>query len=192
MESAQSSESCVAEVPPGAAAEVPPGWHRCAVGGMTFLMESRFTPRGKLGHGAYGVVCSAAVQGEEDLVAIKRMPGIFDETKGILGEAKRALREILLLRHLQHDNVLCLRHLMLPPGRFDVYLVTELMDTDLSCVIASPEPLTDDHCQYFAYQLLYVPSSSAGTLDPQAFPASTILFFPRSEGEGLLTRLLTD
>ena len=33
-------------------------------------------------------------------------------------------------------------------------LETELMDADLSHVIASPEPLTDDHCRYFAYQLL--------------------------------------
>ena len=45
----------------------------------------------------------------------------------------------------------------LPGGRCrfeDVYLVTELMDTDLHQIIASPQPLTDDHCQYFLYQLL--------------------------------------
>lgn len=36
----------------------------------------------------------------------------------------------------------------------DVYIVTELMDTDLHQIISSPQPLTDDHCQYFIYQIL--------------------------------------
>ena len=31
----------------------------------------------------------------------------------------------------------------------DVYLVYELMDTDLHQIIRSPQPLTDDHVQYF-------------------------------------------
>jgi hypothetical protein len=33
-----------------------------------------------------------------------------------------------------------------------VYLVYELMDTDLHQIIRSPQPLTDEHCQYFVYQ----------------------------------------
>ena len=44
-----------------------------------------------------------------------------------------------------------------PPSidRFDdVYIVSELMDTDLHQIISSPQPLTDDHCQYFLYQIL--------------------------------------
>lgn len=36
----------------------------------------------------------------------------------------------------------------------DVYIVSELMDTDLHQIISSPQPLTDDHCQYFLYQIL--------------------------------------
>ena len=28
------------------------------------------------------------------------------------------------------------------------------MDTDLHQIISSPQPLTDDHCQYFLYQIL--------------------------------------
>ena len=35
----------------------------------------------------------------------------------------------------------------------DVYLVYELMDTDLHQIIRSPQPLTDDHVQYFLYQV---------------------------------------
>jgi mitogen-activated protein kinase 1/3 len=36
----------------------------------------------------------------------------------------------------------------------DLYVVSELMDTDLHKVIRSPQPLSDQHVQYFLYQLL--------------------------------------
>ena len=35
----------------------------------------------------------------------------------------------------------------------DVYLVQELMDTDLRKVIYSMQPLDEDHTQYFIYQV---------------------------------------
>lgn len=134
----------------------PPTGHRVTMmGGMRFVLEDKYKPLRTLGAGAYGVVCAAAVAGEDQEVAVKKMAGIFDECKGSLGEAKRALRELLLLRHLQHDNLLALRHVMLPQGEFgDVYIVSELLDSDLSQVIASPEPLSEDHIQFFVYQLL--------------------------------------
>ena len=133
----------------------PPGYRLTVVNGLSFVVEARYTPLKTLGCGAYGVVCAAAVAGEEEHVAIKKMGGIFDETKGSLGEAKRALRELLLLRHLQHDNLLTLRHVMLPPPDCgDVYIVSDLLDSDLSRVIASPEALSEDHVRYFLYQLL--------------------------------------
>lgn len=36
----------------------------------------------------------------------------------------------------------------------DVYIVTELMETDLHRVIYSDQKLTEDHIQYIIYQLL--------------------------------------
>lgn len=36
----------------------------------------------------------------------------------------------------------------------DVYIVSELMDTDLHRVIYSRQKLTEDHVQFFLYQLL--------------------------------------
>lgn len=35
----------------------------------------------------------------------------------------------------------------------DVYLVTELMETDLNRVIRSKQELTDEHIAYFVYQI---------------------------------------
>ena len=62
-----------------------------------------------------------------------------------------------LLQHFAHENVLALRDIMLPSeGSIDkwkdVYLVTELMDTDLHYIIHSKQTLSDDHIQYFVYQ----------------------------------------
>jgi len=38
-------------------------------------------------------------------------------------------------------------------GKFaDIYLVYDLMDTDLHQIIRSPQPLSDEHVQYFIYQ----------------------------------------
>ena len=36
----------------------------------------------------------------------------------------------------------------------DVYMVSDLMDTDLSQIIRSSQTLTDEHVQYFIYQIL--------------------------------------
>ena len=33
-------------------------------------------------------------------------------------------------------------------------MVSELLETDLACVIRSPQELTDEHCQFFIYQVL--------------------------------------
>jgi serine/threonine protein kinase len=39
-------------------------------------------------------------------------------------------------------------------GYQDIYIVTELMETDLHRVIYSRQELSDDHIQYFMYQIL--------------------------------------
>ena len=74
--------------------------------------------------------------------------------------------QITLLRHLQHENIIGVRDMMIPPAaqrdKFaDVYLVYELMDTDLHQIIRSPQPLSEDHVQYFTYQARWRPLSSA-------------------------------
>ena len=105
-----------------------------------------------IGKGAYGVVCSAknTVSGEK--VAIKKIGNAFEN----LTDARRTLREIKLLRHLRHENIIGVRDIMKASrDRFnDVYLVYELMDTDLHQIIRSSQPLTNEHFQYFIYQVL--------------------------------------
>ncbi|RYY31771.1 hypothetical protein EON62_06235 [archaeon] len=44
-----------------------------------------------------------------------------------------------------------------PPSRTsftDLYIVTDLMETDMAHIIESPQPLSGSHVKYFTYQLL--------------------------------------
>lgn len=112
---------------------------------------------------------------------MKKIANAFDNHM----DAKRTLREIKLLRHLDHENVsiyrlifnenICrkldeqimifkfcfvfvyayeqiigIRDVVPPPLRrqfSDVYIATELMDTDLHQIIRSNQSLSEEHCQ---------------------------------------------
>ena len=62
-----------------------------------------------------------------------------------------------LLRFLNHENIVPLLNVQKPDNNLafnDVYIITDLMETDLHRVIYSRQELTDDHIQYFIYQIL--------------------------------------
>lgn len=58
---------------------------------------------------------------------------------------------------LGHDNVVKLVEIISPKDmqRFsDLYIVFEIMETDLATIIRSSQSLLDRHIQYFTYQLI--------------------------------------
>ncbi|XP_059640070.1 mitogen-activated protein kinase homolog MMK2-like [Cornus florida] len=122
--------------------------------GNFFEVTNKYVPPIRpIGRGAYGIVCAAVNSDTHEEVAIKKIGNAFDN----IIDAKRTLREIKLLRHIDHENVIAIKDIIRPPKKEafnDVYIVYELMDTDLHQIIRSNQPLTDDHCQYFLYQLL--------------------------------------
>lgn len=125
------------------------------VAGTAFECPSRYELVRNIGQGAYGIVCSARDVTNGEMVAIKKIPNVIDTDL----DCKRTLREMRLLRHFQHENVISLKHVYIPcrstkENFTDVYTVMELMDTDLHQVISSGQVLTDDHLQYFTYQIL--------------------------------------
>ncbi len=61
--------------------------------GTTFVVEDKFEYIKQIGHGAYGVVCSAYDHKSKTKVAIKKIPKAFED----LIDAKRIVREIKLL-----------------------------------------------------------------------------------------------
>ncbi|GAB4859250.1 Mitogen-activated protein kinase 1 [Ancistrocladus abbreviatus] len=106
-----------------------------------------------IGRGAYGIVCSVLNTEAGEMVAMKKIANAFDNYM----DAKRTLREIKLLRHFDHENIIGLRDVVPPPLRrefTDVYIATELMDIDLHQIIRSNQSLSEEHCQYFLYQIL--------------------------------------
>ncbi|GLT71124.1 hypothetical protein SLA2020_431650 [Shorea laevis] len=145
--------------------------------GNLFEVSRKYAPPIRpVGRGAYGIVCAAMNAETREEVAIKKIGNAFDNRI----DAKRTLREIKLLQHMDHENVIVMKDIIRPPQKEnfnDVYIVYELMDTDLHQIIRSNQQLTDDHCRYFLYQLLrglkYV--HSANVLHRDLKPSNLLL-----------------
>lgn len=127
--------------------------HSFVVSGTTFVVEERYELIKQIGLGAYGVVCSCYDSKLKMKVAIKKVPNAFED----LIDAKRILREIKLLRFFDHENIISLLDIPKPEtktGYNDIYIVSDLMETDLHRVIYSKQDLSDEHIQYFIYQIV--------------------------------------
>ena len=127
--------------------------HSFTISGCKFVVDERYEYIKQIGVGAYGVVCSCYDKKENRNVAIKKVGNAFED----LIDAKRIVREIKLLRYFKHDNIVSLLDIQKPPKRTgfeDIYIISDLMETDLHRVIYSRQELTDDHIQYFIYQIL--------------------------------------
>ncbi|XP_061350330.1 mitogen-activated protein kinase homolog MMK2-like isoform X2 [Gastrolobium bilobum] len=140
--------------------------------GNLFEVSRKYVPPIRpVGRGAYGIVCAAVNAETLEEVAIKKVGNAFDNRI----DAKRTLREIKLLRHMDHENVIALKDIIRPPQKEnfnDVYIVYELMDTDLHQIIRSNQPLTDDHCRLLR-GLKYV--HSANVLHRDLKPSNLLL-----------------
>nr|GMD83549.1 mitogen-activated protein kinase 15 isoform X1 [Ipomoea batatas] len=130
---------------------------KLASGDVDFFTEygegSRYRIEEVIGKGSYGVVCSAYDTRLGEKVAIKKINDIFEH----VSDATRILREIKLLRLLRHPDIVEIKHILLPPSRRefkDIYVVFELMESDLHQVIKANDDLTPEHYQFFLYQLL--------------------------------------
>lgn len=123
------------------------------IAGSSFTVDDHYQFIKQIGHGAYGVVISALDKRTNTKVAIKKVGKAFED----LIDAKRILREIKLLSFFEHENVISLLDVLKPQARTgfeDIYIITDLMETDLHRVIYSMQDLTDEHIQYFTYQML--------------------------------------
>jgi mitogen-activated protein kinase 1/3 len=132
---------------------LPKGTTSFQCGGTTFVVDERYQFIKQIGYGAYGVVCSALDQKTGNKVAIKKVPKAFED----LIDAKRIVREIRLLKFFDHEDIISVIDVLKPEKRTgfeDIYFVTDLMETDLHRVIYSSQKLSNEHIQYFMYQLV--------------------------------------
>lgn len=128
-------------------------FHSFIVNAVRFIVDAKYQPLRAVGAGAYGVVCAALDKGTNEQVAIKKISKAFDDQE----DAKRIIREVKLLAHFKHENIIALSDIIPPVQGMefdDIYMVQELMETDLYKIIYSTNELTDQHIQYFIYQLL--------------------------------------
>ena len=125
-------------------------------------LGSKLVVQRYLSSGSYGAVC-AGIDEWGTPVAIKRVFTTVSDGRtvtilsdGFLG--KRVLREVKLLAHFHHPNILGLRDvkvMMEPSGKEKLFLVTDLMRTDLAQVIADQQiQISAEHIRYFMYNIL--------------------------------------
>ena len=125
------------------------------------LYAGRYRLTKQIGKGAYGAVYSAT----ESFPASSGLPPRKVAIKHIVNafvtptDARRIYREIKVQAHFNpaHPNILPLLEVIKPrdaAGFTHIYLVSELMETDLHRVVHSRQNLTSDHISYFIYQTL--------------------------------------
>nr|XP_043895291.1 STKc_p38 domain-containing protein isoform X2 [Solea senegalensis] len=138
---------------PVKASPVRPGYHRSEIQKMTWDVPERYMTLRSIGSGAYGSVCSATDQKTKEKVAIKKLYRPFQSVI----HAKRAYRELRLLRHIQHENVICLLDVFTPDSTLEnfqtFYLVMPFVAQDLGHIMKRKR-LSDRIITYLFYQLL--------------------------------------
>jgi len=114
-----------------------------------FTLPMRYKMQKVVGRGSCGLVASCKDRSGVS-VAIKKLKEPFGNER----RATRVLRETKLLQLFsQHPNLLGLSDIFVSE-QLDIYMVSPLMDTDLHRVICSEQPLSEQHVQWFMWQLL--------------------------------------
>ncbi|XP_074368560.1 mitogen-activated protein kinase 18-like [Apium graveolens] len=107
-----------------------------------------------IGQGSYGIVYYAIDAYTNEKVAIKKISDVFRDVP----RAVKVLREIKLLRLLQHPNIVEIKSILIPPSSDtfnDISVVLEYMDSDLRKFIASIDNLTAKDYKSFMFQILH-------------------------------------
>ncbi|EGZ12355.1 hypothetical protein PHYSODRAFT_304021 [Phytophthora sojae] len=104
--------------------------------GCNFNVPAKYKPLQVLGEGSYGIVCAATDTDTKKNVAIKKItPMAGDEW-----DAKHTLREIRLMRYFgKHPNIASLQNLSTCIEKDELYLMMDLVDTDLHRLIQNQD-----------------------------------------------------
>eukprot|EP00752_Nemacystus_decipiens_P007259 g6498.t1 len=120
--------------------------------GTTFKIPKRYNHLEVIGKGSYGMVCSAVDSVRNNApVAIKKITPMAAHSV----DAKHVLREVRVMRYLgEHENIVTLEDLFCNEEDDELYIVMELLDSDLHRIIQSNQALSRKHHQVFMIQIL--------------------------------------
>ncbi|XP_050365927.1 probable serine/threonine-protein kinase At1g54610 [Argentina anserina] len=104
----------------------------------------------KVGEGTYSNVYKARDRDTGKIVALKKVRFDTSEPESV----KFMAREIMLLRKLDHPNVLKLEGLATSRMQYSIYLVFDFMHSDLAKVISKADGLTEPQVKCYMHQLL--------------------------------------
>uniref|UniRef100_A0A2K6UZB7 Mitogen-activated protein kinase 4 n=1 Tax=Saimiri boliviensis boliviensis TaxID=39432 RepID=A0A2K6UZB7_SAIBB len=128
----------------------------CIASVYGYDLGGRFVDFRPLGFGVNGLVLSAVDSRACRKVAVKKIA--LSDARSM----KHALREIKIIRRLDHDNIVKVYEVLGPKGtdlqgelfKFSVaYIVQEYMETDLARLLEQGT-LAEEHAKLFMYQLL--------------------------------------
>ncbi|XP_055380904.1 mitogen-activated protein kinase p38b-like isoform X2 [Condylostylus longicornis] len=133
---------------------MPEKFYKIDINKTEWEIPERYQMLNPVGSGAYGQVCSAVNTKNNMKVAIKKLARPFQSAV----HAKRTYRELRMLKHMNHENVIGLLDVFHPGDNSieqfqQVYLVTHLMGADLNNIVRT-QKLSDDHVQFLVYQIL--------------------------------------
>uniref|UniRef100_A0A3Q2XI96 mitogen-activated protein kinase n=1 Tax=Hippocampus comes TaxID=109280 RepID=A0A3Q2XI96_HIPCM len=129
-----------------------PGFYRQELNKTVWEVPERYQNLTPVGSGAYGSVSAYDVILRQK-VAVKKLSRPFQS----LVHSRRSYRELRLLKHMKHENVIGLLDVFTPAAALEdfneLYLVTNLMGADLNNIVKF-QRLSDEHVQFLIYQLL--------------------------------------
>ena len=134
---------------------IPNDFTETAVGqfNIKFVHPTSYSSLEDVGSGSYSNVSSAIEKNTKKKVAIKKLTRPFNTVE----DAKRTFREILLLKHMKHKNVIDLLDLFTPTVTKDdfddLYIVSTFYSQDLKTVLQHG-PLSVSRIKSMVYQLL--------------------------------------
>ncbi|KAK9698327.1 hypothetical protein RND81_08G096500 [Saponaria officinalis] len=133
-----------------------PGWLTAVAGeaihGWVPLRADSFEKLEKIGQGTYSSVFRAREHATGKIVALKkvRIDNYHPESVRFMA------REIMILRKLDHPNIMKLHGLITSNVSSSIYLVFDYMEHDLSGLLSSPQvTFTEAQIKCFMQQILY-------------------------------------
>jgi serine/threonine protein kinase len=115
--------------------------------------EALYEVSHRIGKGSYGTVVAGRNRSTGEKVAIKHIDRVFADK----ADTVRIIRELRFLRLLRHPNIVAVSEVLIPQREKtfdDIFIVTELLDTDLAHLIKSKTKYDDIHTRWLLFQLL--------------------------------------